>query len=149
MPLCWYRFTTYNLFLINYVRSVVDIMFNILDTMWTFRQFLIVENEGRSTPRSFCRIKWGLLLACLNVSAMTLWLQCIHFNTNIIIHVVAFTFFRCYKLSDWHFCACAINVKSSMCSETTKHFWYKCHWLFVNSPMMTTVNSCLKYRSIH
>ena len=23
------------------------------------------------------------------------------------------------------FCACAINVKSSMCSETTKHLWYK------------------------
>ena len=54
-----------------------------------------------------------------------------------------------YKLSDWHFCACAINVKSSMCSETTKHVWYRCHGLFVNSPVMTTVNSCLKFRSIH
>ena len=33
---------------------------------------------------------------------------------------VALIFFRRYKRSDWHFCACAINVKSSMCSERTK-----------------------------
>ena len=36
-----------------------------------------------------------------------------------------------YKPSDWRFCACAINVKSSICSETTKHFWYKCRGLFI------------------
>ena len=54
--------------------------------------------------------------------------------------VVALTVFRRYKRSDWRLCACAINVKSSMSSETTKHFRYKCHGLFVNSPMMITVN---------
>ena len=53
-----------------------------------------------------------------------------------------------YKRSDWRFCACAINVKSSMCSEPTKHFWYKCHVLFVNSSVMNTVKSCFKRRSI-
>ena len=40
-------------------------------------------------------------------------------------YVVALTFFRRYKRSDLRFCACAINVKSSMCSEITKHIWYK------------------------
>ena len=43
----------------------------------------------------------------------------------------------------------AINVKSSMCSESTKHFWQKCHGLFVNSPVVITAKSCLKCRSIH
>ena len=52
-----------------------------------------------------------------------------------------------YKLSDWPFCV--TNLKSSMCSEITKPFWYKCHGLFDNSPIMTTVKSCLKFRSIH
>ncbi|KAK2186708.1 hypothetical protein NP493_193g02037 [Ridgeia piscesae] len=33
-----------------------------------------------------------------------------------------------------------------MCTETTKVFWYKCHGLFVNSPVMITVKSCLKCR---
>ena len=61
---------------------------------------------------------------------------------------VVLTFSGCYQLSDLHLCACAINVKSSMCSETTKHFLYKCHGLFVNSPVMTTVYSCLKFRLI-
>ena len=36
-----------------------------------------------------------------------------------------------YNRSDWRFCACAINVKSSMCSEKTKHLWYKYYGLFV------------------
>ena len=40
--------------------------------------------------------------------------------------------------------ACAITVKSSMSSETTKHFRYKCHELFVNFPVMITVKSFLK-----
>ena len=53
-----------------------------------------------------------------------------------------------YKLSDWRFYACAINVTSSLCSETAKRFWYKCHGLFVNSPEMITMKGCLKYRSI-
>ena len=46
-------------------------------------------------------------------------------------NVVALTFFRRYKRSDWRFCACAINVTSPICSETTKHLWYKYHGLFV------------------
>ena len=62
--------------------------------------------------------------------------------------VVALTFSGRYKSTDWRFCACAINIKSSMCSEPTKHFWCKCHGLFVNSPVMVTVKSCLKCRSI-
>ena len=33
-----------------------------------------------------------------------------------------------------------------MCNETTKHFWYKCLGLFVNSPVMITVKSCLTCR---
>ena len=55
-----------------------------------------------------------------------------------------------YKLSDWRVCARMHdkNIKSSMCSETTKHFWYKCHGLFGNSPVMIIVKSCLKCRSI-
>ena len=40
------------------------------------------------------------------------------------------------------------NVKSSMCSEMTKDFRYKCHGLFVNSPMMITLKSFLKCRSM-
>ena len=44
---------------------------------------------------------------------------------------VALTYFQRYKRSDGRFCACAINVKSSMCSETTKHLWHKYHGLFV------------------
>ena len=44
------------------------------------------------------------------------------------------------KLSDWPFCVCATALKSSVCSEITKHFWYKCH---------STVKSCLTFRSIH
>jgi len=43
---------------------------------------------------------------------------------------------------------CAINVKSSICSETTKYFLYKCHELFVNSHVMITVKSCFKCRSV-
>ena len=46
---------------------------------------------------------------------------------------VALTFFRSLKRP---FCACAINVKSSMSSETTKHYRYKCHELFINFPVM-------------
>ena len=56
---------------------------------------------------------------------------------------VALTFY------DLCFCACAINVKSSMCSETSKHFRYNCHGLFVNSHVMFTAKSCLKCCSIH
>ena len=37
-------------------------------------------------------------------------------------YAVALTFFWHYKRSDWCFCACAINVKSSMCGKMTKHF---------------------------
>ena len=48
-----------------------------------------------------------------------------------IIAGVALTFFRRYKRSDWRFCACAINVKSSICSEMTKHVWDKYYGLFV------------------
>ena len=48
---------------------------------------------------------------------------------------VAFTFFR------------SLNVKSSMSSET-KPCWYKCHELFVNSPVMITVKSFLKCYSM-
>ena len=40
-------------------------------------------------------------------------------------------FFGCYKLSDWRLRACAINVKSSMCNETTKYLWYKYYGLLV------------------
>ena len=57
-------------------------------------------------------------------------------------------FSDCYKLFDWRFCACTINVTSSMCSEMTKHVLYKCHGLSVNSPVVITVKSCLKCRSI-
>ena len=39
---------------------------------------------------------------------------CFHYRTK---SVVAVNFTGCYKLSGWRFCACAINVKSSMCSE--------------------------------
>ena len=49
----------------------------------------------------------------------------------IVSNVVALTFSRRYKRSDWRFCACTINVKSTMCSETTKHLWYTYHGLFV------------------
>ena len=38
--------------------------------------------------------------------------------------------FRRHKRSDWRFCACAINVKSLMCSERTKHLWYKYYEMF-------------------
>ena len=44
--------------------------------------------------------------------------------------VVALTFFRRYKRPDWRFCACAIYVKSSVCSEKTIHLWYKYYGLF-------------------
>ena len=54
-----------------------------------------------------------------------------------------------FKLSDWRFWACAINVKSSVSSETAKYFWYKCHGLFINSPVMTTMKSYLKRCSKH
>ena len=39
-----------------------------------------------------------------------------------------------------------VNVKSSMPSETTKHFQYKCHGLFI--AVMITVKSFLKCRSM-
>ena len=45
-------------------------------------------------------------------------------------------------------CACAIHVKPSMFSETTKQFRYKCHELFGNFPVMITVKSFLKCRSM-
>ena len=46
--------------------------------------------------------------------------------------VVALTFSRRYKRSNWRFCACAINVKSLiMCSEMTMHLWYIFYGLFV------------------
>jgi len=54
-----------------------------------------------------------------------------------------------YTFSDWPFCVCATNLKSSMCSEITKQFSYKCHGLFDNSPVITTVKGCLKCRSMH
>ncbi len=53
-----------------------------------------------------------------------------------------------YNLSNLRFCACAINVTSSICSETTKYFLFKCRGLFVNSSVMITVKSCLKCCSI-
>ena len=53
--------------------------------------------------------------------------------------VVVLTFFRSlFKRSDWRFCACAINGKSSMPIKMTKHFRDKCHGLFVNSSVMIT-----------
>ena len=63
---------------------------------------------------------------------------------------VALTFFRRYKRSDWRFCACAINVKSSICSETTKYIWYKYYCLFVGMHIIylqintrqTSVDAC-------
>ena len=60
-----------------------------------------------------------------------------------------YIFSGCYKLSDWRFFARAGYVQSSICSETTKYFWHKCHGLFVNPPVMITVKSYLKCRSIH
>ena len=63
---------------------------------------------------SVCRVLRACDLVCLSSTAG-----------------VALTFSGRYKRSDWRFCACAINVKSSMCSETTKNFPYKCHGLFV------------------
>ena len=57
--------------------------------------------------------------------------------------VVALTFFRCYKRSDLRFCACAIFVKSSICSEMTKHVWHKYYRLFV----MVYITSQQKYLS--
>ena len=45
--------------------------------------------------------------------------------------IVALTFFRRDKRSDWRFCACAINIKSLMCSEMTMLLWYKYYRLFV------------------
>ena len=47
-------------------------------------------------------------------------------------YVVALTFSRRSKRSDWRFCACAIYVKSSICSEKTKYLWYKYYVLFVS-----------------
>jgi len=44
---------------------------------------------------------------------------------------VVFKFFWHYKRSDWRFSACAINVKSSISSERTKHLWHKYHGLFL------------------
>ena len=44
--------------------------------------------------------------------------------------------------------ACAININSSISSETTKQFRYKCHELFVKSPVMITVKGFLKCRSM-
>ena len=49
---------------------------------------------------------------------------------------------RLFSANWWHQCSVycreyswnciAFHVKSSICSERTKHFWYKCHGLFVN-----------------
>ena len=52
-------------------------------------------------------------------------------SANVLRCGVALTFFRRYKRSDLRFCACAIYVKSSMCSGNTKHLWYKYYRLFV------------------
>ena len=52
-------------------------------------------------------------------------------NRRKTVSIVALTFLRRYKCSDWRFCACAIIVNSSMCSERTKHLWYKYYGLFV------------------
>ena len=52
-------------------------------------------------------------------------------NRNVYNAGLALTFFRRYKRSDWRFCACAIYVKSLMCSEKTKRLWYKYGGLFV------------------
>ena len=59
---------------------------------------------------------------------------------------VALTFFRSLKTFRLTFLRVRnkIKVKSSMSSQTTKHFRYKCHGLFVNSPVMITVKSFLK-----
>ena len=38
---------------------------------------------------------------------------------------------------------------SAYARHITKHFWYKCHGLFDNSPVMTSVKNCLKFLSIH
>ena len=70
-------------------------------------------------------------------------------NTRLIEPSSGWHFSGSYKLSDWPFCVRATNLKSSVCSEITKHFWYKCHGLFDNSPVMTTVKSCLKFHSLH
>ena len=52
-------------------------------------------------------------------------------------------FFGRHKLSGWRSCAYAINVKLSICSETQNVLWYKCHGLFINSPVVITLKSCL------
>ena len=90
--------------------------------------------QAREVKHKFHNLKCALWLEPTNINTRMqtdrAW-QRLHFSDR-------------YKLSDWRFCACAVNVKSSMCSETTKYFWYKCHELFVNSPVMITVKSCLK-----
>ena len=72
-----------------------------------------------------------------------------HLNAKLIEPGSGLHFCGSHKLSDWSFCVYANKLKSSVCSEITKHFLYKCHRLFDNSPVMTTVKSCLKFRSIH
>ena len=45
------------------------------------------------------------------------------------------------------------NLSSLKCEYVTQsagiNLWYKCHGLFDNFPVMTTVKSCLKCHSIH
>ena len=45
-------------------------------------------------------------------------------------------------------CLLGVVIKSSISSETTKHFRYKCHELFVKSPVMITVKSFVNCRSM-
>ena len=83
-----------------------------------------------------------------NYLKCALWLEPINnINTKLIEPGSGLHCFGSYKLSDWPFCA--TNLKSSMCSEITKPFWYKYHGLFDNSPVITTVKSCLNIRSIY
>ena len=64
------------------------------------------------------------------------------FNHWSLSYPVVLTCFRRYKRSDWRFCACVIYVKSSISSDTTRHFRYKCYGLFVRK-YITSLQSYL------
>ena len=66
-------------------------------------------------------------------------------TTAVVLSLTAYIFPVVINFTIDVYCAWATLVPSSTCSKTTKHFRYKCHGLFGNSPVVITVKSCVTY----
>ena len=78
-----------------------------------------------------CLLRVVLLATLVFLVAYVLYFIISALDVIGVVDAVALTFSGRYKRSGWRFCACAIYVKSSMCSEKTKHLWYQNYGMFV------------------